>query len=144
MPNLTELITGDKYAALSAELADFVRTTVSNQSGISGMALKSGLAAATKVKPNIVERAIEHTLNDALAVLTPYWESKPEGTSFSEHLEPVKDKVAEELVAIGDRVADAEANGAMTKVYESVRGKATKAVAEAVPGLGEIVERHAA
>lgn len=129
--------------ALVSDLANYARTTVGNQSGITGMALKGGLSAATKAKPEIVETAVEQGLDDVLAVLTPYWDNKPEGVSFSSHLEPVRTQVADDILAVADHLSEKHGNPALNKLYSSVRGKAAKVLADAIPGLGEIVEKNA-
>ncbi|QGU00914.1 hypothetical protein CKALI_00050 [Corynebacterium kalinowskii] len=138
------MITISDRAALVSDLADFARTTVNNQSGITGMALKGGLAAATKAKPNIVEAGLGHVLNDVIGVLNPYWDSKPEGTSFGEQLDANKDRVAEELLQVADGQSKNVTNQTLVKVYNSLRGKVAKVLAENVRGLGDIVEKHAA
>lgn len=138
------MISISNRSALISDLATFARTTVSNQSGITGMALKGGLAAATKAKPNIVEAGLRHVLDDVLSTLSPYWDNKPEGTAFGAHLDANKDQVAEELLSVADRQSKTVTNQALVKVYNSLRGKAAKVLAENVGGLGEIVEKHAA
>lgn len=142
MANLSELLVGDKRTALTAELAEYARTTVNNQSGITGMALKGGLAAATKAKPDIVEVVLNKVLPDILDILSPYWESKPEGTAFGAHLEANKDDVAAKFIDLADRQTEAAGNNPLVKVYSSLRGKATKIIAENIAGLGDIIEAN--
>ncbi|MEJ5997996.1 DUF6918 family protein [Corynebacterium sp. H130] len=137
------MITISNRPALIADLAEFARTTISSQTGITGMALKGGLVAATKAKPNIMEVVLEHALDDVISVLTPYWNSKPEGTAFGAQLEANKDRVADELLQVADSKSNSVSNQSLVKVYNSLRGKAVKVVAENVGGLGEIVEKHA-
>ncbi|MEJ5928468.1 hypothetical protein WG915_07545 [Corynebacterium sp. H128] len=144
MSSLSEQLTGPTFDALAIDLAEFASTTVNNQSGITGMALKGGLAAATKARPNIVEQGMSKVLPDVIEILSPYWDNKPADSSFGAHLDANKEQVADELMTAADRLSKSVSNPTLLKVYGSVRGKATKVIAQNLVGLGDIVEKHAA
>lgn len=130
-------------AALIADLAEFASTTINSQTGITGMALRGGLAAAAKAKSDIVEVALTRVLDDVIATLSPYWDSKPEGVGFEAHLEANRDEVADALLTLADEKSKTMGNASLAKVYGSLRGKVGKVLAENVGGLGDIVEKHA-
>ncbi|AKK01909.1 DUF6918 family protein [Corynebacterium epidermidicanis] len=142
MSSLNDVFTGQRRDALYRDVADYVRTTVDKQSGITGMAIKGGLKAAEKAKPNAIELGVKHFLPEALEVLSPYWDSRPEQVSFASHLEAHKAEVADKLMASADKVASKLNYPALNKVYGSLRPRGGKILAENVAGLGEVIERN--
>ncbi|MDU0479540.1 hypothetical protein QVA66_09835 [Staphylococcus chromogenes] len=143
MTSLNDIFTGPRWQRLFADVETYVRSTIQNQSGLTGMAIKGGLKTAEKVKPNAVELGLNHFLPDALKVLSPYWDNRPAGVPFGEHLENNKVEVAEQLMSAADNMAQKVNYPALNKVYGTVRGKAGKVMADNLRGLGEIIERDA-
>lgn len=129
--------------AVSADLAGVIEAQVKAQSGLSGTAVKGAYAAARKFKPGVVEAATSAMLPDFLEALAPLWDSRPAGTSFGTHLAAHSDEASEALLAVTDRQAQS-APAALTKAYQSLRGRAKDYVTEALVPVGDVIERHAA
>lgn len=142
--DLKSLLNDSTRSAVVADLTKLADTTISNQSGLTGMALKSAVGAAKKADADALSKGINQLMPSIVEELTPHWESyEGSGTgSFGAHLADNEDSVTESVLKIGDSFAD-RAPGPVQKVYSSMRGKVGKIVAPALPEFGDIIERHA-
>ncbi|RPA02526.1 hypothetical protein [Gordonia sp. OPL2] len=140
--SLQSLLDTDR-AAVVADLADVIDAEVSDQKGLGGAAVKTAYAAAQKVKPGVVASATDKMLPDFLSALAPFWDSRPTGIAFADHLVANDDAVAEALLTVTDDQA-ATAKPALAKAYNSLRGKAKGYVIAALPRVGGVIEKHAA
>ncbi|WIM67696.1 hypothetical protein QP027_11550 [Corynebacterium breve] len=145
MPELSTLLNEEKRPQVVAELAKLAEDTVSNASGLTGIALKGGVGAAKKMDANIVTTGLDRILPDALGELQPYWTEYIAGekSGFGPFLAQRDTEVADALLAVGDRAAE-NAPAAATKIYSGLRGKAQGIIAPVVPQLGELLEKHMA
>ncbi|TLF75290.1 DUF6918 family protein [Nocardia cyriacigeorgica] len=135
-------------ATRPAFLADAVQVLdaeVSDKGGASGLAVKGGYAAVKKISPSIVPDALESLAPKLLAQLEPYWQeyTAAGSGSFADLLVAKSDEVAEALLAVTDERAEASTRPAIKKVYNSMRSSAKKNVIEALPRVGDLVQRHA-
>lgn len=123
------------------DLVGVIDAEVAGQSGLTGTAVKAAYAAVQKVKPNVVQNATNAMLDDFLAALAALWASKPAGTGFGAHLAANGDQAAEALLAVTD-AQTADAKPALTKAYNSLRGKAKGYVIAALPRVGDAIEQN--
>ncbi|WP_067815927.1 DUF6918 family protein [Nocardia inohanensis] len=143
---LSESLLDDaKRPAFIADAQKVLDEEVSDKGGASGLAVKGGYAAIKKVSPSIVGDALESFAPKLVAQLDPYWaEFQASGAgSFADLLVAKQDEVAEALLAVTDARAESSSRPALTKVYNSMRGSAKKHVAEALPRVGALIQRHA-
>ena len=73
MSNLSQLLEPETLSLVLKDLSQFVDKTVAEQSGISGMAIKGAVSAATKVSTDFISRGLNKILPDTLGDLEPYW-----------------------------------------------------------------------
>lgn len=133
-----------RLPAVVVDVQALIDAEVSDKSGASGLALKGGYAAVKKVSPSFLPDAIENLLPSFVSKLEPYWvEFTATGGSFAEFLTARGDEVADSLLSITDERIEASDRGAVKKVYSSLRPSAKKNVIEALPRLGELVQKHA-
>ena len=135
-------------ATRPAFLADAVQVLdaeVSDKGGASGLAVKGGYAAVKKISPSIVPDGLESLAPKLLEQLEPYWNEYQAGAAgtFGELLAGKGDEVAEALLTVTDARAAASSRPALQKVYNSMRSSAKKNVIEALPRVGELVQKHA-
>lgn len=144
MIDLSQLLVGESRSAVVTDLADFVERTVSEQSGITGMALKGGVGAAKKVKATIVPAGINRMLPEMLGEMQPYWEQfRASGQEdFGQFLNPKADEVSDTILGVADKHAETINVPALQKVYQSLRGRAGKIVSPHVAELARILQRH--
>lgn len=138
MPTLNELVAPNKQQLIS-QLGAYVLEVVDKQGGITGMAIKGALGTAKKVNPQVVTKAIAALLPDALDALDPYWQNKG-SESFGAHLEANKEAAAEAVLGCADKLAAQVNQQALAKAYKSLRGKASKIVADNIAGAGDVIE----
>lgn len=144
MTDLTTLLEDTKRDLVIADLAQLVEDSVSQQSGISGMAVKGGLAAAQKVRPDVVKQGVARLLPDLLGDLDPYWKSYQAnpGTDFGAHLTPHAAEIADSLLSSADGRVDEMNSQAIEKIYSSLRGRGAKLMIPHIPELGRVIEKH--
>ncbi|MET7773856.1 hypothetical protein [Nocardia sp. NPDC005366] len=139
------LLIDAKRTAFLADAKDVLDAEVSDKGGASGLAVKGGYAAVKKISPSIVPDALESLAPKLVAQLDPFWQeytATGEGR-FADLLVSKSDAVAEALLSVTDARAEASSRPALQKVYSSMRSSAKKNVIEALPRLGDLVQRHA-
>lgn len=144
MTDLKLLLKDPARGHVTDELVALAEQTIDNQSGLTGMALKSALAAAKKVDDNAVRTGVDQLLPNVIEELEPYWsEYKGSGAnSFGDYLADNEEKVTDSVLKIGDSFSG-RAPAPAQKVYSSMRGKIGGIIAPALPEFGAIIERHA-
>jgi hypothetical protein len=138
------LLDGDRRGEVVTDLQALVDQEVAGKGGLTGGIIKTGYAAAKKVKPGITGRAIDSMLEDFVDALEPHWaayRAQPT-TGFGAFLSGRSQEVSQGLLAVTDRRAE-KASSAVGSIYTKMRPRAQDNVVEALPRLGEVVERHA-
>lgn len=163
MTDLSKLLGDAVRPNLVNDLSGLVELTAGNQSGLTGMAIKSALAAGKKADADAVTKGITRFLPLLIEALQPFWErytasqnsseAAPEAgeageageatntNGFGNFLNSREGDVVEALLNAADKSTD-EMPTAVQKAYSSVRGKAGKIVGPALPDLGTIIERY--
>ena len=139
------LLDADRRGAVVADLQDFVDQEVAGKGGLSGGVVKTGYAAVKRVRPGIIRSAIDSMLDEFVDALEPHWaayRSQPV-PGFGAFLAGRPHEVAQSLLAVTDRRAQRSSRAAVTSVYGKLRPKGEQNVIEALPRLGDLVERHA-
>lgn len=144
MTDLTSLLDSPTRGNVTDDLVALAEKTIANQSGLTGMALKSAIAAAKKADDNALHTGINQLLPSVVGELKPYWSEYEgsEASGFGTYLADNEDKVTDSVLKIGDSFAD-RAPAPAQKIYSSMRGKIGGIIAPALPEFGEIIERHA-
>ncbi|MEV6277633.1 hypothetical protein [Nocardia sp. NPDC051832] len=143
---LSESLLNDaNRTAFLADAKEVLDAEVSDKGGASGLAVKGAYAAAKKVSPTIVPDALESLAPKLVEQLEPFWQEHVASGSgkFADLLVSKSDAVAESLLAVTDARADASTRPALQKAYSAVRSSAKKNVIEALPRVGDLVQRHA-
>lgn len=128
-----------------ADAAQLVDDEVRARSGLSGMAIKAGYKAVRALKPSLIPDAIDGLLDRFVEQLEPFyadWASSEEGESFERFLVNRKTRVANALLGVTDRRAREATNRTIKKTYEKLRPYGEKNVEQAVPGLGQLLNRY--
>lgn len=144
MSNLSQLLEPQVRPALIKELSEFIQQTVSEQSGISGMAIKGAVSTATRVNSDIIPKGINQILPDMLGDLEPRWAEfeKAGATDFGTFLDKDSAQVADAVMSTADRHAERINVAPLAKAYKSLRNKGAKIVEGKVPELGRILQNH--
>ncbi|MFT4125946.1 MAG: hypothetical protein QM662_06910 [Gordonia sp. (in: high G+C Gram-positive bacteria)] len=138
--SLQPLLDTNRQAAVD-DLVAVIDAEVKGKKGVSGTVVKGAYAAAQKVKPGIVRKATNQLLPQFVAALTPFWDSKPAGTPFGDHLAANADAASEALLKVTDNEVES-AKAPLVKAYNSLRGKAKEHVTDALPAVGAAIEKN--
>ncbi|NED98433.1 hypothetical protein G1H11_24345 [Phytoactinopolyspora alkaliphila] len=140
------LLAPNRRPKVVEDVTKLVDSEVSDKSGVSGLAVKSGYALIKKINSSFVSDAVDSMLDNFVGRMEPYYASyKASGTgSFTEHLTANSSDVADALLGVTDDRAAGSRRDSVKKVYAKLRPQAKKHVEEALPRLGALVEEHAA
>ena len=144
MTALSNLLDSAVRPKVVEDLTRLVDITVANQSGLTGMALKSAVAAGKKADADAIPKGVNKVMPQIVQELEPFWSGYTEsGTNgFGNYLVSREDDVVKSLLDAGDNATN-QMPGALQKVYSSLRGKAAKIAGPALSELGDIIERYA-
>ena len=147
MPTLSEkLLRQDNFPQVVTDVKALVEQELANKGGVSGTALKVAYKAVSAFAPGYYDSAVTNMTPSFVEQLDPYWAQfvQSGGSSFGDFLAKNGDDVAESLLSITDNLAGTSSKGAVVKAYKTVRGGAGKHIQEALPGLGDLVQRYMA
>ena len=119
---------------------------VASKGGLSGMALKGGYKMVKKLRGGrMIEDAVDSLLDDFTAALDPLYDDFLEGdqSSFGAYLGNHRDRATNALLGITDAKVKRAENKVVIKTYEKLRGQAEKHVADALPGVGLLIDKYA-
>ena len=138
------LLEESRRPAVVADVQALIEAEVSDKKGASGLAVKGGYAAVKKVSPSVVTDAVESLLPQFSERLEPYWAGFQNSgeARFADYLVARDDEVADALLGVTDERIEASSRQALKKVYSTMRPSAKKNVVEALPRLGDLVQKH--
>jgi len=120
---------------------------VKSKGGLSGIAVKGAYGVVKAVKLRFVPEVVDAMLDEWVERLEPFWNgwsADAGGKSFPQYVSGRKGDVAEALLGVTDGRAKNSRNGTVRRMYDKMRPTAKKHVEEAVPRLGQMVEREMA
>ncbi|MDJ0762017.1 MAG: hypothetical protein QNJ97_03430 [Myxococcota bacterium] len=134
---------------LIADCVALVESEVASKKGVTGLMIKGGYKAFKAIKPKIVAEAVDHLLDDFVGVLDrhydAYQEQHPDGSPpFDTYAVSRDTRIADDLLGITDDILNRSNKTALKKIYQGMRGVAERNVAQAVPGIGRLVQKHVA
>lgn len=136
------LLTEAKLPAVLADAQSALDAEVSER----GLVVKGGYAALKKVGPSVVPDALSALVPEFIVRLEPYWQTwsaSGQGT-FADALAANSDEVAEALLSVTDERIEGSSKTAIKKIYSGMRDSAKKNVVEALPRVGDLIQKHAA
>ncbi len=146
MTTLTERLEEVDRQVVIDDTARLIDSEVQSKSGLSGMALKGGYAAVKRLKPNMINEAIDNLLDDFTQALDPLYQEflEDDGVDdFESYLDAHDAQAADDLLGITDRRAEKSDQKTLKKAYSKLRGQAETHVREALPGVGQLIDKHA-
>lgn len=142
----TILLDPARRPTVVADLQTLVDQEVSDSGGVSGAFIKTGYAAAKKIKPTLVPSAVEKLLPDFATALEPFYADYRArgGADFGSYLASRPSEAANALLGVTDAKAKETSSAGLRKAYDGLRPKGQKSVEEALPRLGRLIDKHAA
>ena len=135
-----------KRKTVVADLARLVDAEVARKGGLSGFAIKASYSVVKAIKPTFVTEVIDGMFDDCVARIEPiYSECAAAGKpAFPMKWQGKAAAIADALLSITDGRADKTRHTTAKSAYQKLRPTAKRNVEEAVPGLGQVLLRHAA
>ena len=146
MTSLTERLETVERQEVIDDTAQLIDDEVASKSGFSGMALKGGYKVVKKLKPNMIEEAIDHLLDDFSEALDPLYQDflkSDDVDTFETYIQDHDARAADDLLSITDERAEKSDHRVLKKTYQKLRGQAEKHVRQALPGVGRLIDEHA-
>lgn len=140
------LLDSGRRPTVVTDLETLVDAEVSDKGGVSGAVIKTGFAAVKKIKPGIIGSAVDSLLDDFALALEPFYaDFKGQGGGdFGAYLSGRGDQASDALLAVSDARAERSSRDSIKKVYSKLRPNGKKNVEEALPRLGQLIDKHAA
>lgn len=140
------LLAPEKKDAAIADLARLLEGALANRGGLTGMALKTGLAMLKSGRPDVLERGAARMLPEFAAQLQPLFErfQKEGGSDFTGFLKKNSGETATVLARTIDQLMSTSQNATAKSLYAKFRGGADKDIAAMVPEVGRLVQKYLA
>jgi hypothetical protein len=138
------LLTPKQRPGLIKNCASLIDNEVHAKTGLTGLAVKGAFALVKKVKPGIIQDAIERLIDDFVSVLEPSYITfkEEEHSEFDAFLCTRPLEIADQLLAVTDRRIQKANIAVIQKAYQKLRPSGEKYVAQAVPGLAKILASY--
>jgi hypothetical protein len=109
-----------------------------------GFVIKSAYAAIKAIKKKFVPEVVDSMLDEWLEKIQPHFDkwSVARTSTFTDYVVARGDDVAEDLLAVTDARAEKTSHTTAKKMYGRMREGAKKNVIEAIPALGQMIERQ--
>ncbi|HEX4091670.1 MAG TPA: hypothetical protein VHZ33_23400 [Trebonia sp.] len=136
-PAVQPQVVADTQALVDQELA--------SKHGLSATGLKVAYKGITAFAPGYYHGIIETLLPGWVAQLQPFWNDfiASGGSEFGDYLAKRPAEVSEALLAVTDAKGRESNRPTVVKMYNAVRGGASKHIEAALPNLGAMVQRYA-
>ncbi|MEV7092985.1 hypothetical protein AB0M80_09055 [Amycolatopsis sp. NPDC051045] len=140
------LLDSSRRPAVVSDFETLVDAEVSDKGGVSGAVVKTGFAAVKKIKPGIIPSAVDTLLDEFANALEPFYADyrAKGGNDFGAYLTGRSDEAADALLGVTDARAEKSSRDSIKKVYSKLRPNGKKNVEEALPRLGQLIDKHAA
>ncbi len=134
----------ERREAIVRDTVALIEREVAGKSGLRGAAIKAGFKAMKAIRPGMVQAAVERLLPAFAPAVDPFFRDAVESGDIPAFFKSNADAIAEALLAVTDEKAKKAERGVLLKIYNSLRGQAKQHTAAAMPGLGELLQRHLA
>ncbi len=132
-------------ALVIQDTVQLIDNEVSGKSGITGMALKGGYKVVKKLKNGrMISFAVDKLLNDFTEALEDLYSGflESDASGFDVFLMNHEDTAADALLGITDEKAESADSKVIKKTYSKLRKTAKGHVVSALPGVGQLIEKH--
>ena len=137
----------DSRKAVVADTVRLISSEVRSKTGLTGLALKAGYSVVSKLKGGrMISHAANLLIEDMSNAIEPLHGRfrKIGEADFSAFLLSNTDEATEALLSVSDAHAEKSDKGLLLKTYKKLRPTAAKHVRAALPGLGQMIDRHTA
>jgi hypothetical protein len=139
------LLSEDRRQAVVADCVKLIDAEVAKRKGVSGFAIKSGYKMAAKLDGGMmVPKAVNDLLPEFAEAFEPFHAEFREGSAqrFADWASGREDDLANALLGITDEKARHAKNAVLKKVYSKLRPMAQRNLAESIPAVNLLIDRH--
>ncbi|WP_278314916.1 DUF6918 family protein [Lolliginicoccus levis] len=138
------LLSDGNKDAFVAEARAVLDAEVKAKRGPGGMVIKGAYRTVNAVHATFVDGVLRALLPDFLTDLQPHWDAfeADSAEDFGQYLAQHGDAAADSLLAVVDRRAEGSSYKSVVKLYGQLRGQAHKHVVQALPAVGELIQRN--
>ncbi len=142
------LLDESKRPAVVEDGVKLVDSEVAAKKGVSGMLIKGGYKGFKKLKPGIMNEAVNGLLDKFVDIIdrhySAYLEEVPDkSTPFSSWAQKRDSRIADDMLSITDDYMNRSNIKVLTKIYYGMRKIGEKSVKQAVPGISKLVMKYA-
>jgi hypothetical protein len=140
-----KLLTPIAQPQVVADTQALVEQELASKSGLSATGLKVAYKGITAFAPGYYQNIINILLPGWVEALEPYWAdfNATGGSRFGDYLAKRPEEISEALLAVTDAKGRESGRPTIVRMYNAVRGGATKHIEAALPNLGAMVQRYA-
>lgn len=132
-----------KQKQIIRDCVALIDAEVAKKSGLTGLALKAAFSTVKGIKPGFIDQVVTSLLPEFAKVLEPLWAEAIASGNPAAAIIAAKSRAADLLLSITDNKATRAKSQLVKSTYEKLRSTAKKHVEEAIPGLAELLARHA-
>ena len=140
------LLSADNFPKVISDCKRLIDSQVSAKRGMTGLAIKGGYKAVKKFRPDVIEKSLESLLPDFVDRMEPFYdEFKASGSTgtMRDFAKSNSSRIANGLLTITDERAKKTDLATLRKVYNKLRPYAQSSVEEALPAVGDLVQKYA-
>ncbi len=124
-----------------------VDSEVAAKKGITGVLIKGGYKGFKKLKPGIMNEAVNGLLDKFVDIIdrhySEYLEEVPDkSTSFGTWAQRRDARIADDMLSITDNYMNKSSIKVLTKIYYGMRKIGEKSVIQAIPGMSKLVMKY--
>lgn len=127
---------------IATDCAKLMEDQVSQKKGITGLAFKAVYGALKGVSPDYIKEAIERLLPPVSIALDPLWNQGLEMGDPLKYLVENNSNTADVILSVTDAKIEKSQNKIVKIAYNKVRPSVKGEVAEAIPGLTQILGNY--
>ena len=141
---MSSLVTALQNDANKDTIVDDCLALIDTEVKGKGLLIKGGYKTVKGFKPGFVRNVVRDLLPQFAAALEPiHQEAQGAGADTKAHFVANRERAADALLAITDEKAQRSTNKVVKSAYKRLRGSAKKNVADAIPALAELIDKHA-
>jgi hypothetical protein len=144
-PNLSAVLSNpDSRRALIRDAGTMLDDEVASRGGITGLGIKAAFTMVKAIRPGIIEEVLEGLMPEFAKALDPVLAQRPQGSGpgVAAFLEARTNDVVQALLGVTDARARKTTHKSLLAGYQKLRPIAEKQVAQSVPRLARLVEKH--
>ncbi|NJM99632.1 MAG: hypothetical protein HC800_23045 [Phormidesmis sp. RL_2_1] len=128
---------------IAADCTQLIDTQVAAKGGLGGMALKAAYGAVKGIGGDYIPGAVKRLMPEIFTALDPLWAEGVQTGDPVNYLSENSDRTADVILSTTDARIERKASGGIIgNTYKKLRNSVKRDVAEAVPGLALIIDKH--